>query len=630
MNLPLGRDEAVLALACGVWAGYFLAMEVPGSVPAAALVAAGASAYRRRPVLAALALAALSIALQGIVGLSGENPGLLAAWFVAVYGLGRHTVPGRAIAPLTALVVAVAVADPTAPTILFGCVLLGSVWSFGAAVRRRTEAAHRAALAADQLAQVDPAARAAQAVAEERARLAGETLAVVRAAVVTMQAHAEAAAAALDPAHLEAIQVEGRRATSELRRLLGLLRSAPDSGAPAPRPTARPAWLGLLLAAVGLMALCQLEIVVTPDAVAPLSASTVGLSLLLSATVGLRRPDPGLACTAATMAPTLALVAGLTLPYGLWTGVAAGLLGWSVGTRGHLRDRAALGLFAGVLVFDVQRHHPGNEAMMLVVIALAVVAGHLWALRGHDERSATDQAAALRAEHEAATERAVRAERLRVAHELHDVTSHAVGVMVLQAGGAAAMREQDPDAAGVAVANVRAAGTQALSELELLFGLLDAGAIGPSGLAATNAPAGLRQQVEALVTRMQAAGLRVTLSCEGALPEQAGVAATAYRVVQEALTNVVRHAPRARAAVELTARAGVLQVTVRNDGAPRPPTTAEGPGFGLVGLEERVRADGGELIAAPDAAGGFVVQARLPLAAPPDRPAPADPAEARS
>jgi signal transduction histidine kinase len=616
MNSLPGRDEAVLAVVCGAWAAFFLATENATGLWVAPLFAFGVLAYRRLPVVASMTVAILDLGLTLLLDVSSENPGSLAALFVVVYGLGRYPTAMRSIVPLTVLLLAMVVADPSVPTVVFGCVLLGAVWSFGAAVRRRTQAAEDATAKVERLAQVDPAMRAEQAVAEERARLAGETLAVIRAAVVTMLQHAECAAAELDRTSLEAIQSEGRKATSELRRLLGLLRSEPERGGRPPAHASRSEGISQLATAAGLIAVCLVEIGVTPDPVAPLSVATVALSLLLAAAVALRRRDPGLACTAATLPPVLALALDMTLPYGLWTAVVAGLLGWSVATRGQWRDRAALGLFAGVLVLDVQRHHPGNEAMMLVVVALAVIAGHVWATRDRDERSASTRMAALRAEHDAVAEHAVRSERLRLAHELHDVTSHAVGVMVLQAGAAAAMRDRDPEPASAAVANVKAAGTQALSELDLLFDLLDAGAVGPSGLAAGSAPSGLAERVEALVVRMRDAGLRISLVGDGPLPEDPELTAAAYRVVQEALTNVMRHAPSAQAEVELTAASGSLRVRVRDDGSRSTPPSSEGAGFGLVGLEERVRAVGGELVIARHEAAGFVVEARLPLAQP--------------
>jgi signal transduction histidine kinase len=204
----------------------------------------------------------------------------------------------------------------------------------------------------------------------------------------------------------------------------------------------------------------------------------------------------------------------------------------------------------------------------------------------------------------------VREERLRLARELHDVASHAVGAMVLQAGAALALRERDPGGARAAIRTVQAAGSEAMAELTTLFGLLDAGAVGPAGHAAP--PPG--HDLGALATRMRAGGLAVELTGETRLPADPLLAATAYRVVQEALTNAARYAPGSRVEIAVDDAAdGLVVVTVADDGPGTAPQA--GGGFGLVGLAERVRALGGELSAGPRPGGGFAVEARLPVAA---------------
>jgi signal transduction histidine kinase len=216
----------------------------------------------------------------------------------------------------------------------------------------------------------------------------------------------------------------------------------------------------------------------------------------------------------------------------------------------------------------------------------------------------------------------VREERLRLARELHDVASHAVGAMVLQAGAALALRERDPGGARAAVRTVQAAGSEAMAELTTLFGLLDAGAVGPAGHAAP--PPG--HDLGALAARMRAGGLAVELTGETRLPADPVLAATAYRVVQEALTNAARYAPGSRVAIAVSDDAGGVVVTVADDGPgggspSRAAAPQAGGGFGLVGLAERVRALGGELSAGPRPGGGFAVEARLPVAALEEAPA---------
>jgi signal transduction histidine kinase len=212
---------------------------------------------------------------------------------------------------------------------------------------------------------------------------------------------------------------------------------------------------------------------------------------------------------------------------------------------------------------------------------------------------------------------AIRSERLRLARELHDVASHAVGVMVLQAGAAAALADRSPGQSREALATVRSAGADAQVELDLLFGLLDAGAVGAAGLAANPDAGRLDDALHALAARIEAAGLRVSLHLAERLPDDPQLAATIYRVVQEALTNATRYAPGATVQVTVADEAGMLEVTVRDDGPGHEPTIPSAGGFGLVGLAERVRALGGSVTAGPAADRGFVVTARLPL----DRPA---------
>jgi signal transduction histidine kinase len=608
------HGEVALALLCAAWAAAFLVPDWPTAVVSAPLVGLAVLPHRRRPAVAALALAGLLLLSQWLAGTPSENPWPIAAVFVVTYALGRHAEPAsRGAVPLAVLALALVAADPALPTIVFGFVLLGSVWGFGYLVRWRSSAASRATAASAELAAVDPTVRAEQVVAEERARLAGDALAVVRGAVTTMQRHAGDADADLDPATLEAIQVEGRRAIRELRRLLGLLRSEPEADSAPPDATPqRRVWPVDLATAVAVAVFAVLEILVDPS---PVSTTGVALAILLAAPVALRRTDPALACVLAVLSPAVALAFAVPLPLGLWTAVVAVLLAWSATADGRPRGYVALGTFAVVLLLAVQRGHPGNEAMMLAVIGLAATAGHLWAARGREERSATAAAARLRAEHEKVAEMAVRAERLRLARDLHDVVSHAVGVMVLQAGAAAALRTEEPARAREAVRAVHTAGTQALSELEILFGLLDGGAVGVAGVTAQTDSTDLAGELEALVERMRGAGLRVSLATDERLPVDREVAATAYRVVQEALTNAARYAPGSDVEVRIRMDATVLDVTVRDVGPRTASAAPSGGGFGLVGLAERVRAHGGDLTTGPRPEGGFVVSARLPTTA---------------
>ena len=221
--------------------------------------------------------------------------------------------------------------------------------------------------------------------------------------------------------------------------------------------------------------------------------------------------------------------------------------------------------------------------------------------------------AAVRAEEEreAQAARAVADERRRIAREMHDVVAHSVSVMVVQAGGARRILDRDPERAAEAARLIERTGRAALVEMRRLLGVL-----GSSEEPAAMAPQPTIDELGGLVARAEAAGLPVTLRVEGERrPLPAGAEAAVYRVVQEALTNALKHAGAAPTAVLLRWDPEALEVTVTDRGqrsVPRPPELPGG-GLGIVGMRERVRVYGGELTAQPRPDGGFVVRARIPL-----------------
>jgi signal transduction histidine kinase len=246
---------------------------------------------------------------------------------------------------------------------------------------------------------------------------------------------------------------------------------------------------------------------------------------------------------------------------------------------------------------------------MLVVLML--VAGTGWLL-GYRARCAGQRAA----ERELETLNAVRDERLRIARELHDIVAHAVSVMVLQVAGARAILISDPHRAEAALDTVQDVGVQSMNELRRLLGLLrSAGSADP---AAERQP-GL-DGVDALLAGAEATGLTVSKQVwgtPGSLDPSVGLAA--YRLVQEALTNTLKHAgPKAAVRVGLAWTPETLTVTVQNEAPARGERAASGgslsTGHGLLGLRERVQTAGGTLHAGPTST-GFIVQAVLPVTA---------------
>jgi signal transduction histidine kinase len=277
---------------------------------------------------------------------------------------------------------------------------------------------------------------------------------------------------------------------------------------------------------------------------------------------------------------------------------------------------ASLGISLAVIVAIVLANEPSLSGEALPVYAFNVfVFVTAWAtgdavrsrrLLEGELRSRADQAERSR---EVEAERAVLAERSRIARELHDLIAHTVSVMVVQAGGGRRAAEHDPDRGREALGAIETTGRSALTELRRLVDVLRDG---DDGVDLVPQP-GL-DEVEALVTRLADAGVPVELTTEGTprpVPRSVGV--STYRIVQEALTNVCKHAAASRVRVCLARCNDDLSITVDDDGvgvADQPE-----PGNGLIGMRERIAMHHGTLQTGPGAHGGFVIRARLPIPA---------------
>jgi signal transduction histidine kinase len=201
----------------------------------------------------------------------------------------------------------------------------------------------------------------------------------------------------------------------------------------------------------------------------------------------------------------------------------------------------------------------------------------------------------------------VAAERTRIARELHDIISHSVSVMVVQAGAAEQVLTTDPDRATASLQAIQSTGRQARLELRSLLGLLRS-----EDVDTPLAPQPNLNQVEDLAAQMRLAGLDVDVLVRGQprdLPQ--GLGLSLYRIVQEALTNVLRHSAAPRARVVVSYRADLVEVEVDGEGMS---SEKRDEGFGLIGMRERVTLYGGELDSGEDPNGGYRVRARLPLA----------------
>ena len=250
----------------------------------------------------------------------------------------------------------------------------------------------------------------------------------------------------------------------------------------------------------------------------------------------------------------------------------------------------------------------GEPLYGAVVLLAAVFLGEAVRNRRAYVAELRDRAERAERTREDEARRRVDEERMRIARELHDVVSHSIGVISVQAGVAAHLLERRPDKAGEALATIRQASDEALDELHAMLGVLRQ----PDGRAPL-APAPGLAQLDALVAQAEGAGLQVKVAVTGEaakLPPAVDLAC--YRIVQESLTNVVRHAGAGQATVTITADGDALVVEVTDDGAGSP-GSGNGARQGIVGMRERARALGGTLHAGPRPEGGFRVSARLPV-----------------
>jgi signal transduction histidine kinase len=265
---------------------------------------------------------------------------------------------------------------------------------------------------------------------------------------------------------------------------------------------------------------------------------------------------------------------------------------------------------AGVMevVFYRSTMFEGEPLYVAVVMLAAAWLGEAVRNRRAYVAELRDRAERAERTREEEARRRVDEERMRIARELHDVVSHSIGVISVQAGVASHLLERRPDKAGAALATIRQASDEALGELHAMLGVLRQ----PDGRAPL-APAPGLAQLDALVAQAEGAGLRVEVAVGGVaahLPPAVDLAC--YRIVQESLTNVVRHAGASCASVTVAADGDALAVEVTDDGT-GVPGSGNGARQGIVGMRERARALGGTLHAGPRPEGGFRVSARLPV-----------------
>ncbi|NRQ37084.1 sensor histidine kinase [Nonomuraea sp. NN258] len=334
---------------------------------------------------------------------------------------------------------------------------------------------------------------------------------------------------------------------------------------------------------------------------------TVATALVLIGSALLRRrPLPGLALLlAASVVASFALSVGeIPLAQFLAVDVALYFIAAERARRtGIIALTAALTVLAGYLTVRVLFGWNVGTSAELAVAMTAVIA---W-LVGHSVSQAREHAETLIA---TATAQAVSDERLRISRELHDTVAHSIGVIALQAGAARRVIGTQPDRAGQALGEIETVGRETLSGLRRMLGALRHSRPGHS-----LRPAPGLADLDRLAAKTTDAGVHVEIQRHGdrrPLPPEIDV--SAYRIIQEAITNVVRHAGTSRCQVTIEYRDDELAVEIV-DGGRGPRRAAEDGGYGLVGMRERVSMLRGSFRAEARPEGGFLVAARLPLSA---------------
>ena len=357
--------------------------------------------------------------------------------------------------------------------------------------------------------------------------------------------------------------------------------------------------------------LCLVDVLAKRHVEGPRAINAIAI-LVYPALLLLRRRAP-LAAWLAMLAASVAFTLALTPIPDLSAPVLALIAGsYACAAYVHQR-RAQIGLVAGVLAVPAVNLAWGKSALHDAIFPIAFFIAAPWLVgrairhRSALNRALSEKAERLAAQQEDGARRAVAEERTRIARELHDVVAHSVSVMVIQASAAGRVVERDPARAAESAALIEQTGREALGEMRRLFGALSRE---DADIALEAQPSLAR--VEELAANARTAGLEVEVSVEGEPVElPAGLDLAAYRVVQEALTNTIRHAGPARASVAVRYRARRLELEILDDGRGAGDDTDGGRG--LVGMRERVALYGGELRVGERSEGGFAVRATIPL-----------------
>jgi signal transduction histidine kinase len=480
------------------------------------------------------------------------------------------------------------------------------------------------------------------AVARERRRIASELRSLVARGVKVMAEQAHAARQAMTlrpteaPASLVGLESTGRAVLLEMQRLLGVLRKVRGDVNPASVPA-----MGSARDQTGAIRGLWPELRLSPLAVDAAIVVGMGIAMVLDFRAHYWYPGAGFVNV---FDPKTALLAGFDVTILLFRRRAPMLVMFAIALDTTLQPPLHAGWLVSefwclvIAVYSVGAYRGRKWAMAAVFTSMAsyiwspgvtalvdtfdVIAEGIWfgaaAFAGWSvqagrqlNRDLNARTAQLEWAQQEVARMAVAEERRRVARDMHDVLGHAVSLIVIQAGAARTVAAVDPVAADSMMAGIERASEDAVREMNAMFG--PSGSGDPEGVA--GALPGIRE-IDGLVEAARGAGLDVELRADGE-PRALGPSTdlTAYRIAQEALTNVRKHAPHSKALVTLRYSPSTLEVDVTDDGkaVSKADDVLPGAGLGLIGLRERVAVFGGELRSGVVAGGGYRVWARLPM-----------------
>jgi signal transduction histidine kinase len=378
-------------------------------------------------------------------------------------------------------------------------------------------------------------------------------------------------------------------------------------------PLARRHGLDLLIAAAAIEGAVQVA-VGSDSADAPRTTpalSAVALVLIVVPLLARRRLPFAAPAAVWLLAAAFSFIDGRLVGFSLGVYAAGLAAAFLLGTvRNELEGRIGLIIAAGgaaIVMYNDPSHSPGDVVVLPIVFGLAWLAGMAHRNRSVQAETAEQRADTAERERETVARIAVAEERARIARELHDIVAHAMSVMVLQVGAVRHHMPAELADDAEALQGVERTGRTALGEMRRLLGALrrddeDAELAPQPGLA----------RLEHLLQDVRNAGLRVDVEVDGdPFPLPHGLDVSAYRIVQEGLTNTLKHANASEARVLIGYGSEELRIDVRDDG--RGSHSDDGLGHGLIGIRERVKIYGGQMTAADAGDGGFALSTRLPV-----------------